>query len=389
MKMQKNTLKDTITMIPVNQPLIAKNALKYVTDCIKTGWISSAGSYITKFENEFARFIGVKHAITTTNGTTALHLALATLRIGPGDEVILPDHTMFACADAICYTGAKPVVVDVERDTWNIDVQKIEKKITKKTKAIMPVHLYGHPVDMDPLMRLAKKYRLYVVEDAAEAHGALYKGSVVGSFGTINAFSLYANKIVTSGEGGMVVTNDKRLAARARTLHDLAHSPKRRFLHEEIGFNYRLTNLQAALGLAQLEEVNRFIAKKQWMAKLYNELLSRVEGITLPPHKKWARNVYWMYSILIEDSFGLTRDQLTQKLKEEGVDTRTFFIPLHKQPALINLGYYTGKEKNYPVSDEISEKGMYLPSGLAITEEQIQMVVSSIKKIQKKIRRSS
>ncbi|OGG24489.1 aminotransferase DegT [Candidatus Gottesmanbacteria bacterium RIFCSPLOWO2_01_FULL_43_11b] len=365
-------------MIPVNQPLIAKNALKYVSDCIKTGWISSAGSYITKFEEAFAKFIGVKYAITTTNGTTALHLALATLGTGPGDEVIVPDHTMFACADAICYTGAKPVVVDVERDTWNIDVKKIERKITKHTKVIIPVHIYGHPVDMDPLISLAKKYKLAVVEDAAEAHGALYKGKMVGSFGKINCFSFYANKIVTTGEGGMVVTDDEKLATRARMLKDLAHSPKRRFLHEEIAFNYRLTNLQAALGLAQLEEVDKFIEKKLWMADLYNRLLSDIEGISLPPKKPWARNVYWMYSILIEPSFGISRDELMDKLKKKGIDTRTFFIPLHCQPALRK--YHLGNER-FPVSDEISRRGLYLPSGLAITKKQIEMVSYAIHEI--------
>lgn len=375
-------------MIPVNQPLIAKNALKYVTDCIKTGWVSSAGSYITKFEKEFARFIGVKHAITTTNGTTALHLALATLNIGPGDEVILPDHTMFACADAICYTGAKPVPVDVERDTWNINPQRIEKSITKRTKVIMPVHIYGHPVDLDPILKLAKKYKLSVVEDAAEAHGALYKKQTVGSFGNINCFSFYANKIITTGEGGMVVTDNDGLASRARMLKDLAHSPNRRFLHDEIGYNYRMTNLQAALGLAQLEEVDSFIKKKLWMASLYNELLANVEGLTLPAQKSWARNVYWMYGVLIEDNFGITRDELQLELKKQGVDTRTFFIPIHKQPALIKLGHYKDNNNKFPVSNEISIRGMYLPSGLAITEQQIRDVVSSIKKIQGCIRHS-
>ena len=368
-------------MIPVNQPLIANRAITYVSDCIKTGWVSSAGSYIGRFEEEFAKFIGVRYAVTTTNGTTALHLALATLGIGPGDEVILPDHTMFACADAVCYTGATPVVVDVERDTWNMDTKKIEKKITKRTKVIMPVHIYGHPVDMDPIIRLAKKYRLYIVEDAAEAHGALYKKKTVGSFGHINAFSFYANKIITTGEGGMVVTNDSKLAARARSLKDLAHSPNHRFLHEEIGFNYRLTNLQAALGLAQLEEANRYIRKKQWMATLYNQLLTDIEGITLPVQKPWAKNVYWMYSILVEDRFGVTRDELQHKLKEKGVDTRTFFVPLHRQPALIKLGYYRGNEKDYPVSDDISARGMYLPSGLAITKKQIETVCNAIHEI--------
>lgn len=241
--------------IPVNEPLIAKNATKYVLDCLETGWVSSAGTYIEKFEKAFAKYLGVKHAITTTSGTTALHLALLTLGIGSGDEVIVPTLTMIASVNSICYVGAIPVLVDSEPETGNIDPKKIEEKITKKTKAIMPVHLYGHPADMDKIMEIAKKYKLAVVEDAAEAHGAEYKGEKAGSFGKINCFSFYGNKIVTTGEGGMVVTNDDKLAERARSLKDLAHSKKRRFLHEELGYNFRMTNMQAALGLAQLEEI--------------------------------------------------------------------------------------------------------------------------------------
>ena len=372
-------------MIPVNQPLISKNALKYVSDCIKTGWVSSAGTYISRFEYEFAKFVGMKHAITTTSGTSALHLSLATLGIGPHDEVIVPAHTMFACAAAVVYTGATPIVVDVERDTWNMDVSLVEAKISKRTKVIMPVHIYGHPVDMDPIIALAKKYRLTVVEDAAEAHGALYRGKMVGSIGTIGAFSFYANKIITTGEGGMVVTNNEKLAKRARSLRDLAHSPKRRFLHEEVGFNYRLTNLQAALGLAQLEEVDRFIRKKLWMAQLYNKHLSKIEGITLPPKKPWAKNVYWMYAIVVEDAFGISRDELQKKLYERGIDTRTFFIPLHRQSALKRLGLVTSD--TYPVADEIAERGMYLPSGLAITKKEIEEVCDTIHEIARNVRK--
>lgn len=370
-------------MIPVNEPLIAKNALSFVSDCIKTGWISSVGSYIQRFEQEFAKFQEVKYAVTTTSGTASLHLALAALGIGKGDEVILPDHTMFACAAAIIYTGAKPIPVDVERTTWNIDVSLVEKKITKKTRAIMPVHIYGHPVDMTPLLRLAKKYKLFVIEDAAESCGGEYKGKKVGSLGDISCFSFYANKIITTGEGGMVTTNNKKLAQKARALKDLAHSPKKRFLHTEVGFNYRMTNMQAALGVAQLEEIKTFIEKKRWMANLYNLRLKNIEGLTLPIERPWAKNVYWMYAVLVEDSFGIQRDELQKRLKEKGIDTRTFFVPIHQQPALKKLGF---KEKNsYPVSEEISKKGLYLPSGLAITEEQIKTVCKAIAKIKKSI----
>lgn len=370
-------------MIPVNEPHIAHNAITYVTDCIKSGWISSAGPYIERFEKEFARFLGIKYAITTTSGTAALHLALATIGVGPGDEVILPAHTMFACAAATAYTGATPVLVDVERDTWNIRVPAIEKKITKRTKVIMPVHIYGHPVDMEPLMKISRKHKLLVIEDVAEATGARYKGKLTGTFGDINCFSFYANKIITTGEGGMLVTDSLKLAQKARVLKDLAHSPKRRFFHEEIGFNYRMTNLQAALGLAQLEEADRYIAKKRWMARLYNKLLTPIQELTLPVEKSWAQNVYWMYGILVEDDFGINRDTLMRKLKGQDIDTRTFFISLHRQPALTKQGLFKGEKNFYPITDEISRKGLYLPSGLAITEKQITKVCQTIRDIKK------
>lgn len=365
--------------IPVNEPAISKNALKYVTDCIKTGWVSSSGKYIKDFEEKFAKFLGVKHAITTTNGTTALHLALLVLGIKKGDEVILPSHTMMSSAAAIVYTGATPVLVDVERDSWNMDVSQIEKKINKRTKAIMPVHIYGHSVDMDQITALAKKYHLYIVEDAAESTGAEYKGKLTGTLSDIGCFSFYANKIITTGEGGMIVTNNDKFADHARLLKDMAHSPQKRFLHKEIGFNFRMTNLQAALGVAQLEEVKKYIQKKRWMAALYNEKLSKIKGLTLPIEHNWAKNVYWMYGILVENDFGISRDEFMQKLSEKGIDTRTFFIPMHKQPALRELGLFKGEK--YPVSDEIGRRGLYLPSGLALTEKQIRIVCKTIKDI--------
>ena len=374
-------------MIPVNKPHISKNAVKYVTECVKTGWISSSGSYIKTFEENFAKFIGVKHAITTTSGTAALHLALLALGIKKGDEVILPSHTMIASAAAVVYTGATPVLVDVERDTWNMNVKQIESKITKRTKAIMPVHIYGLPVDMDGILKLAKKYKLYVVEDAAESLGAKYHGKITGSLGTIGCFSFYANKIVTTGEGGMVTTNSDKLAKRLRILKDLAHSTKRRFLHNEIGYNYRMTNMQAALGVAQLEEVKKYIEKKEWMASIYKQRLSKIEGISLPVQNIKTTNVYWMYGILVENNFGITRDELMKKLLEKGIETRTFFIPMHRQPALKKLGLYKGER--YPVSDEIGRKGLYLPSGLAITKEEIDTICKTIETIKKEINQIS
>lgn len=368
--------------VPVNEPRIAKNALKYVSDCIKTGWVSSAGSYLKEFETKFAERFGVRHAITTTNGTASLHLAIAALNIGKGDEVILPAHTMMASAAAVVYTGATPVLVDVERDSWNMDVTQIEKKVTKRTKAIMPVHIYGLPVDMDPVLKLAKKYKLAVVEDAAESTGAEYKGKLTGTIGDFGCFSFYANKIITTGEGGIVLTNNDKLAEHARLLKDMAHSPKQRFLHEEIGFNYRMTNMQAALGLAQLEELDKYLDTKTWMAGLYNKHLAGLDGLTLSVSRPWAKNVYWMYGVLIEDSFGLSRDQFMQELRDREVDTRTFFIPMNQQPALRSLGLY--KNEKYPVSDEIGKKGLYLPSGLAITKGQVERVCEVVREVHKK-----
>lgn len=364
-------------MIPVNEPLIAKNAQKYVLDCIKTGWIAQ-GEYINKFEQSFARFLGVRNAVSTTNGTAALHLAMAVLEIGRGDEVIIPDLTIISCALVVLYTGATPVLADVEKDSGNIDPNKIEEKITNKTRAIMVVHLYGHPADMDPILYIAKKHRLMVIEDAAEAHGAEYKGKKVGGIGDIGCFSFYSNKIVTTGEGGMVVTNNKKLYENANLLKDLAHSPKRRFFHEKIGFNYRMTNMQSALGLAQLEEINKFIQKKRRMASLYSKGLSTIPGIDLPKEYPWAKSVYWMYTVKVTKGGRIRKNKLRQRLKSLGIDTRDFFYPLHQQPVLKRIGLF--KNEKYPVSQDLSDRGFYLPSGLAISEKQIAEVISALKR---------
>lgn len=356
-------------LIGVNQPDLSPKAREYVLDAVSSGWVSSAGPYIKRFEEAYATWLGVDHAVTVVNGTVALHLALAALDIGPGDEVIMPDLTIISCPLAALYLGATPVFVDVDPVTFTIDPAKIESKITKRTKVIMPVHLYGHPADMDPIMAIANKHKLFVIEDAAEAHGAKYKGKLVGSIGDIGCFSFYANKVVTTGEGGMVVTNNKKLAQRMRLLKDLAHSPKKRFYHEQVGFNYRMTNLAAALGLAQLESVEKYIAKKKWMANVYTEALRGIPHITLPPQMPWAESVYWMYAITLNPDAPITKDELRKKLFEKGVDTRDFFYPLHNQPILKK--YRNG---SFPVSISASKRGFYVPSGLAITEEQIKRV---------------
>jgi perosamine synthetase len=392
-------------MIPVNEPQLAKNTLKYVADCVETGWISSAGSYIKRFEEEFARYLGVKQAVTTTSGTTALHLGLAALGLGPGDEVILPAQTMIAVPYAVLYTGAKPVILDVDRETFGLNPARIQdflkkdcrydrrgktvrnKRTGRRVRAILPVHLFGHPCPMDEILAVAADYGLLVVEDAAEAHGALYypggrkaRAKFAGAMGAVGCFSFYANKILTTGEGGMVVTNDEVVADRARRLKDLAHAPGKRFLHTELAFNYRMTNVQAAIGLAQLEEIDRFIALKQKMADAYRKGLTGVTGLTLPIEKPWARNVYWMYAVIVEDDFGMSRDELMKRLKDKGVDTRTFFIPVHRQPVFTGDPDYAGL--TCPVSDELGRKGFYLPSGLALTAAQIKTVCAAVKAVQ-------
>lgn len=363
-------------MIPVNEPHIPKNAEAYVRDCIRTGWISSAGGYIRKFEDGFASYCDVAHAITVTNGTTALHVALAALGIGKGDEVILPDLTIISCPLAVHYTGAVPVVCDVDPVTGCIDPTNIETKITKKTKAIMVVHLYGHPADMDPILALAKKHHLFVIEDAAEAHGALYKGKKVGGLGDVGCFSFYGNKIITTGEGGMVVTNSDSIAQTVRLLKDLAHVPGKRFTHEKIGFNYRMTNMQAALGLSGLEEIGWAIAKKRRMADIYTEGLKGVKSLILPQELSYAKSVYWMYALLLAKDCPLTRGEFRARLLEQGVDTRDFFVPIHTQPVFTAMGLFA--HESYPVSDDLAARGLYIPSGLTLTEKQQRDVIRRI-----------
>jgi perosamine synthetase len=370
-------------MIPVCVPLLGGKELEYISNCVNTNWISSKGKYVEQFERSFAEYCGCKYGISTTNGTTALHLALASLNIKEGDEVILPAFTMIASAFSIAYCGATPVLVDAEPDTWNMDVTQIEKKITGKTKVIMPVHIYGHPVDMDPILELAKKYGLSVVEDAAEVHGAEYKGRKTGGIGDVGCFSFYANKVITCGEGGMVVTNNEEIAKHASSLKDLSFSGKKRiYLHSEVGFNYRMTNMQAAIGVAQFERINDFVEMRRNNAHLYNELLEKVPGITLPVEKSWAKNVYWMYSILIQPKFGLTRDELMVELEKAGIETRSFFIPMNKQPVFNKMQLFNNEK--YPVAEDLSQKGLYLPSSSGLKSEEIQYICDTIATIQKK-----
>ncbi|MBS3097441.1 DegT/DnrJ/EryC1/StrS family aminotransferase [Candidatus Woesearchaeota archaeon] len=370
-------------MIPVCKPTLTGNEKKYVDDCLNSNWISSQGEYIEKFEKAFSKFCNTKYGVGCCNGTVAMHLALEALGIGKGDEVIIPTFTMIATCNAVIYAGARPVLVDSEPKTWNIDVDKIKGKLTKKTKAIMPVHTYGHPADMGPIKELAEKHNLYIIEDAAEAHGAEYKGKRAGSLSDMGCFSFYSNKIITTGEGGMVVTNNEELAEKARLLRNHAFS-KPRFLHKEIGFNYRMTNIQAAIGVAQMEYADRLVQARIDNAHLYNKLLKDTEGITTPPKASWAKNVYWMYGVLIEDEFGISMKEASEELMKKGIETRTFFIPMHKQPVYMKKDErFPDVKGSYPVSEELSRKGLYLPSSSSLTKEQIKEVADALVSLKK------
>jgi perosamine synthetase len=363
-------------MIPIAEPSLGEEELKNVTEAIKSGWISSKGKFILEFEERFARYCGVKYGVATSNGTVALHLALVALGIGKGDEVIVPTLTFVTTANVVRYTGAKPVFVDSDLEYWCIDPEKIEKKLTRRTKAIIPVHLYGHPCDMDAITDIAKKHNLFIIEDAAEAHGAEYKGRKVGSFGIINCFSFFGNKIITTGEGGMCLTNDKKLAEKMRILRDHGMSPNKRYWHDVIGFNYRMTNMQAAVGVAQLKKIDKFMEEKRQIARWYSEGLKDLAEnslIKLHPEMKWAKCVYWMYSILIENGFGMSRNELMRRLMENGVDSRPFFYPIHVMPP-----YEKEKKDYFPIAEDLSKQGLNLPSSTRLSREEVNIICMEI-----------
>jgi perosamine synthetase len=363
------------SFIPVCEPLLDGNESRYVAQAIASNWVSSAGPYVKEFEQEFSRACAASFGVACSSGTAALHLALAAHGIGAGDEVIVPTFTMVATANAVKYTGATPVFVDSEPDTWNLDLDAVEAKISRRTRAIIPVHTYGHPVDMDRLTALASAHSIRIIEDAAEAHGARYKGRPVGSLGDSACFSFYANKIITTGEGGMVLTNDPKVAALARNLRDHAFSQVRHFWHQRLGFNYRMTNLQAAVGLAQTERLKDLVALRRANAALYRRLLMDVPGLSLPPEADWASSVFWMYGILVEDSFGVSRDELREYMADRGIETRTFFVPMHLQP----IYYEEYGSEAYPVAEELCRKGMYLPSGPNLPASEVEYVALTLK----------
>lgn len=363
----------------VNEPVLNGNERKYLDECIESNWISFEGPFVKKFEEGMARLTGRKYGIAVSNGSVALDTAIIALRLGEGDEVILPTFTIISCAAPIVRCGAKPVLVDADPETWNMRVEDIEAKITPCTRAIMVVHIYGLPVDMDPVLALAKKYNLAIIEDAAEMHGQTYKGRPCGSFGEVSTFSFYPNKHITCGEGGMVLVNDESLAERARDARNLFFGPKR-YIHEELGYNFRMTNLQAALGCAQLERIDETVRRKRHIGKLYQNLLRDVNGLQLPLERTdYAENIYWVFGVVLKDDVPVDASEIMDRLGKEGVGTRGFFWPMHEQPVFQKMHLFDGE--SYPVSERLARRGFYIPSGLNLTDEDQRYVVEKVKKV--------
>lgn len=359
--------------IPIAAPVLGEEELANLVEAVRSGWISSRGAFIGEFEREFAAFCGTRHGIAVANGTVALHVALLAAGVRPGDEVLVPSLTFIATANVVRYCGAVPVFVDSEGATWQLDPALLEAKITARTRAIIPVHLYGHPCDMDPILDLARHRGLAVIEDAAEAHGAHYRSRIVGGLGQVGCFSFYGNKLITTGEGGICVTDDGPLADRLRLLRDHGMDPKRAYWHEIVGYNYRMTNLQAAVGVAQMKRLPGFIEKKREIASWYREALAplaRAGRITLHPEARWARSVFWMYSVLLADS-RISLDEVRSRLNDRGVDSRPFFHPMHTLPP-----YNTGER--LPVAEDLASRGLNLPSGVGLEREHVERVARAL-----------
>lgn len=363
-------------MIPVNEPLLDGNEKKYLAECIDSGWISSEGPFVRRFEEEFAARMGRRHGVAVSSGTAALDVAVEALEIGPGDEVILPTFAIISCINQIVRSGATPVLVDSDPATYNMDVSQISGKITARTRAIMAVHTYGLPVDMDPVLDIAEQHGLRVIEDAAEMIGQTCRGRPCGSFGDISTVSFYPNKHVTTGEGGMVLTDDDDLAEACRSLRNLCFQPQKRFVHERLGWNFRMTNIQAALGLAQLERLDEFVARKRRIGQRYTELLGGRPGMSLPVTRTdFAENIYWVFGLVLDASTGVNAETVMRRLAKRSIGTRPFFYPLHQQPVLNRRGLFDGE--SYPVAERLYEFGFYVPSGLALTDDQIEQVAAA------------
>jgi perosamine synthetase len=365
-------------MIRVWEPVLDGNEREYVLDCLDTNWISSLGSYISRFEESVARFCGAPHGVACSSCTTGLHMALVALGIGPGDEVLIPAFTLIVSANTVIQAGARPVLIDAHPKTWCIDPSKLEERIGPRTRAIMPVHMYGHPCDMPAILDIARRHDLLVIEDCAEALGAEVAGQKVGSFGDAACFSFYGNKILTTGEGGMVLCSDPSLAEKMRLLRNQAFEAQR-FVHREMGFNYRITNVQAAIGLAQTEKVEQKVERKREIARWYAEAFADVEDVELPGEAHGAENVCWMNGEKLGDSFRRGRDGVMTAMKEKGVETRAFFCPMHRQPVFGESDpRFPNVSGEYPVSDDLWKRGLYLPSGLGLTRSQVEEVVEKL-----------
>jgi len=364
----------------VNEPLLDGNEKKYLTECIDTGWISSEGPFVRRFEQEFADRMGRKHGIAVSNGTAALDAAVDALDIGPGDEVILPTFTIISCINQIVRCGAKPVLVDSDPVTWNMDVNQIESRITPRTKAIMVVHIFGLPVDMDPVLELADRYGLKLIEDAAEMIGQTCRGRPCGSFGDLSTFSFYPNKHVTTGEGGMILTDDDKLAEACRSLRNLCFQPHKRFVHERMGWNLRMSNMQAALGLAQLERLDEFVKRKRAMAARYFELLKNVSGVQLPlTETEYAVNIYWVFGVVLNEDVPFDAEEAMRRLAKMGVGTRPFFWPMHEQPVFQRMGLFANER--HPAAERMARRGFYLPSGIGLSDKHITKSAEAFKEV--------
>lgn len=366
-----------VSKVSVNEPDLSGNEKKYLNECIDTGWISSEGPFVKRFEEGMASLTQRKHAIAVCNGSIALDVALLALDIAPGSEIIMPSFTIISCASAIVRANCVPVLVDSDPLTWNVNIEQIESKITSKTAAIMAVHIYGLPVDMTAMTALAKKYDLKIIEDAAEAIGQTCDGKPCGSFGDVSCFSFYPNKHITTGEGGMVLCNSDTLAERLRSLRNLSFSSERRFLHHELGYNYRMSNIQAALGLAQLEKIDRTIQKKRHIGQKYQDLLKSIHGLQLPIEAvSYAENLYWVFGVVLNENVAIDAQKFEKRLNAKGIGTRPFFWPMHEQPVFIKQGFFRGEY--YPVAEKLARRGFYIPSGLTLTDQQIENVVHQI-----------
>jgi perosamine synthetase len=367
-------------LVPVNEPLLDGKEKDYINECLDTGWISSEGAFVERFEQQFAARVDRKFGIAVCNGSAALEAAVAALGIGPGDEVILPTFTIISCAAAIVRIGATPVLVDSDRQTWNMNVNQVADKINRRTRAIMAVHIYGLPVDMEPLLALARKHGLLIIEDTAEMIGQTYDEKPCGSFGDISTFSFYSNKHVTTGEGGMIVTDDEALAHKCRSLRNLCFQPEKRFVHNDLGWNMRITNLQAALGLAQLERLDQHIDRKRRMGRRYTELLENTPGLQLPlASTNYAENIYWVYGMMLKEQVAFDAREAMGRLRQLDIATRPFFWPMHEQPVFQKMRLFGAA--SFPVAEQMARRGFYVPSGLALSDQQMERTVSALKEI--------